>query len=263
MAALRSPKVPAPHIPSPQKRRDLVTWIASIGVICVSLPFLVFFIHKDYPRQNGGTVTVVTDGPAQATSVPSVSSPSPETKQTPDASTTKTTPTNPPVTKPVTGVTATASSVTDNPNAPGPCLLFTEKVCKNGKAIASPNGLAVAFYVPPGATIFAPTDGKFWTLKDGSIFLSANNSDGLPLPTATFVGSNGSTYQLALLGKWNFTLTPPEQGNHAYKQGEAVGTVTPADGYIMEKGLPPGYDFNITNITGKENTGYMSPFLNK
>ncbi len=143
---------------------------------------------------------------------------------------------------------------------PGPCLLFTEEVCKEANMIANPSGTAVAFRLPSsGATIFAPTTGKFWTLKDGSIFLSANNSNGSPLPTATFVGSNGNSYWFSLLGKWNFVLAPPEQGNHTYKQGEIVGTVTPTNGYIVSKDLPQGYNFIVTG----KSSSYMGSFLSK
>ncbi len=144
---------------------------------------------------------------------------------------------------------------------PGPCLLFTAEVCKDGKAIQSPNGLAVAFYIPSGATIFAPTDGKFWAYKDGSIFLSANYNGKLSLPVATFTGTNGSSYQLAVLGKWDFLLAPPEQGNHTYKKGEAIATLTMVDGYLVGVTGLPNNEYNFV-VNGKS-ASYMSPFLEK
>ncbi|MDE1854537.1 MAG: hypothetical protein KGI38_12435, partial [Thaumarchaeota archaeon] len=110
----------------------------------------------------------------------------------------------------------------------------------------------------PGATIFAPTDGKFWTLKDGSIFLSANATGGKSTPVATFTGTDGNSYQLAVLGEWNFTLTPPEQGNHVYKRGEAFAT-TKTSGYLDGVRNLPNNQYNFI-VTGKSSS-YMTPFL--
>ncbi len=144
---------------------------------------------------------------------------------------------------------------------PGPCLLFTASVCGNAKAF-SPNSLAVAFRIPSGTTLFAPTDGKFALVyKNGSVFLSANSDNSLPFPGTDFKGSNGSYYSMRLLGKWNFVLSPPEQGNHTYKKGEALATLMTADGYIAASDGLPANEYNFV-VIGKS-SAYMTPFLEK
>ncbi len=145
---------------------------------------------------------------------------------------------------------------------PGPCLLFTEEVCKEANMIANPSGTAVAFRLPSsGAAIFAPTTGKFSeTYSNGAVFLSANTDNKLPFPSTDFTGSNGNSYQLMILGKWEFALDPPAQGTHVYKQGEILGVLTPADGYIVANGLPANqYNFAVYS----KSSSYMSSFLSK
>ncbi|MDE1854606.1 MAG: hypothetical protein KGI38_12790 [Thaumarchaeota archaeon] len=269
MAATRGLKLKStvPHILSPQKRRDIVTWIISALVILVSVPALWFFIHKDYPSLNHGTgtVTVVTTGPTQSVAPAVVPSTPPVSVVTdPKTSTPAPAKTTPPAaSSEMPAVVTTPTSSTGNANGPGPCLLFTAEVCQGAKAIVSPNGLAVAFHIPSGATLFAPTTGGFaWVYKDGSVTLSANTDNNLPFPETGFSGSNGSYYTLQLLGTWNFALAPPEQGNHTYKQGEALAVLTPADGYIVTSdGSLPANTYNFI-IVGKS-SAYMTPFLEK